>query len=100
MLEIAIVEDNSIKRTTIVDLITGLKKGELTGELEDPVSFLAGVFLYVIKYTKNPKKVELLSLLWNIWNKLRLDMYLLQILREKEVQIITMCNMNIDSTKQ
>ena len=56
MLEIAIVEDNSIKRTTIVDLITGLKKGELTGELEDPVSFLAGVFLYVIKYTKNPKK--------------------------------------------
>jgi len=56
LLEIAIEEDSDIKQDTEVDLVTGLRKNELKGTVESQADFLAGVFLYVIKCTRNPGK--------------------------------------------
>ena len=56
MMEVAIAEDSDIKQETIVELITGLQKRELEGIVEDPAEFLTGVFLYVMKCTRNPGK--------------------------------------------
>lgn len=56
MIQVAIAEDSDIKQDTEVGLITGLKKSELTGTVDNQAEFLAGVFLYVMKYTRNPGK--------------------------------------------
>ena len=56
MLEVAISEDSDINHDTEVDIITGLKKSELQGKVENQADFFAGVFLYVMKCTRNPRK--------------------------------------------
>ena len=61
LLEVAIAEDTDIKHDTVVDLVTGLKKNELTGKVDNQEEFLTGVYLYVMKYTKNPGKSEVIK---------------------------------------
>ena len=56
MLEVAIAEDSDIKQDTEVDLVTGLKKSELKGKIDNQADFFTGVFLFVMQYTRNPGK--------------------------------------------
>ncbi len=55
ILSVIIVEDKDIKDDTVVDIISGLKKRELTEKAVNPSEFLMGLFLYVIRYTDNRK---------------------------------------------
>ena len=61
MLQIAIAEDQDIKQDTEIDLITGLKKSELKGTIDNQVDFFVGVFLYVLRYTRNPGKSKVVG---------------------------------------
>ena len=60
-LEIAIAEDKSIRDDTVVDCVTGTRKNELTGQVEDPVAFLTGLLLFVLKSTNNPKQAGVIK---------------------------------------
>ena len=51
-------EDDDIAEDTVVDLINGTKKRDLPGEYSNLSSFLAGVFIFVIKNTDNSNKTE------------------------------------------
>ncbi len=46
-------DDDTIKAETVVDVISSKKKCELSVEMVVPESFLAGVFLFALKNTKN-----------------------------------------------
>ena len=50
--------DSDIKDETIVDLVNGTKKKDLPGKLDNLSSFIAGIYIYVIKYTDNKGKTE------------------------------------------
>ena len=56
ILSVIIKEDESIKYDTVIDIISGLKKRELSGKADNPSEFLMGLFLYVIRYTDNRKE--------------------------------------------
>ena len=55
ILSVIIAEDKDIKDDTIIDIISGLKKRELSGKADNPSEFLIGLFLYVIRYTDNSR---------------------------------------------
>lgn len=48
-----IQDESTINDDTVVDIIAGVKKKDLTSDIEDLGSFLAGLFLYALKNTKN-----------------------------------------------
>ena len=50
--------DDEINDETVVDLVNGTKKKDLPGNLDDLSSFIAGVYIYVIKYTDNRGQTE------------------------------------------
>lgn len=53
---VAIVqEDDSIKGDTVVDIVNGTTKNELQENKYPLNSFLAGLFIYAVRYTKNQK---------------------------------------------
>ena len=70
LLEIAIAEDSSIKQDTVVDLVSGTKKCEMTGEVDNQAEFLAGVFLFVMINTSNPKKSGVIGLIVDRLNEI------------------------------
>ena len=53
IIEVVISEDDKIEDNTIIDQISGIRKRELTGTVNDIDSFLVGVFLYAIRNTNN-----------------------------------------------
>lgn len=53
-----VLKDNTIENDTIVNVISGTKKIDLKSEDTDLASFLGGIFLYVMKHTKNKEKNE------------------------------------------
>ena len=48
-----IQDEPTINDDTIVDIISGIEKKNLTSDIEDLGTFLAGIFLYALKNTKN-----------------------------------------------
>ncbi len=48
-----IQEDEEIENDTIVEIITGIKKCDLAEKTENLAAFLAGIFLYAMRNTKN-----------------------------------------------
>ena len=50
--------DTDINDETVVDLINGTKKKDLPGNIDDLSSFIAGIYIYVIKYTDNNEKKD------------------------------------------
>lgn len=50
--------DSDIKDESVVDLVNGTKKRDLPGNLDNLSSFIAGIYIYVIKYTDNKGKTE------------------------------------------
>ncbi|MBQ1894321.1 MAG: hypothetical protein II167_01360, partial [Clostridiales bacterium] len=57
MLTTTIKGDEAIQDTTIVDLINGTRKKDLPGQYGNISSFLAGLFIYAVKYTNNKGSV-------------------------------------------
>lgn len=53
-----VMKDYRIKNSTVVDLVSGTTKDRLELEDTDLNRFLSGIFLYVMKYTKNVEKNE------------------------------------------
>lgn len=53
-----VINDKEIKDETVVDLVSGTTKDNLEMKDTDLVSFLAGIFLYVMKFTNNSKCQE------------------------------------------
>lgn len=50
--------DSDINDETVVDLVNGTKKKDLPGNLENLSSFIAGIYIYVLKNTDNKNKAE------------------------------------------
>lgn len=50
--------DSDINDETVVDLINETKKKDLPGNYDNLSSFIAGIYIYVIKYTDNKGKIE------------------------------------------
>ena len=75
-------EDEDIAEDTVVDLINGTKKKDLPGEYSSLSSFLAGVFIFVIKNTDNSKKTE--------YVKEINDHYIAQILADDKIRRATL----------
>ena len=48
-----ICEAQEIADDTVVELVNGVKKADLTNEIGDLAAFLAGIFLFALKNTKN-----------------------------------------------
>ena len=49
-------EDDSIANDDIVEIVSGIKKKDLESSIESEASFLAGVFFYVLKNSRNNHK--------------------------------------------
>ena len=50
--------DTEISDETKVDLVNGTAKKDLPGNLDNLSSFIAGIYIYVIKYTDNKNKTK------------------------------------------
>ena len=50
--------DSDINDETVVDLVNGTQKKDLPGDISNLSSFIAGIYIYVMKYTENKDKTK------------------------------------------
>lgn len=53
ILSVIIAEDEEINNDTVVDILSGIRKSDLTGKIDNPSAFLMGLFVYSVRHTDN-----------------------------------------------
>ena len=79
-ISILIIEDENIFDDTVVEVITGTKKEQLCGKVVDISSFLAGVFIYTIRYTDNETSISTKEIVKDVFE--RVDTYVFKEIEE------------------
>ena len=71
---IKLIQDTpEIEENTVVEIVTGIKKSNLSEHRDDLAAFLAGLFLYALKNTKNNVKGKAKTTVKKYLNKIKND---------------------------